>query len=278
MSALARRGWAERELASDDLIDNECPFRAGTKCNKKGGVCSLRLYEYADGEPVTGRGSPVATCPNRFLENHLIYRWAGELILRTEHPKVLAEIGFLKALRPESQKTGGHDFVGKIDNVLLHPDKPELDWCALEIQAVYFSGMEMRHEYEALRQPTDDGLPFPAAQRRPDWRSSGPKRLLPQLQTKVPTISRWGKKMAVVVDEPFFNSLVGLHPVEELSNSEIVWLVVGYEETGSGWKLCRKQVVLTTLESSVKALTGGIPLSREAFEEQLKAQPPQLIL
>jgi hypothetical protein len=39
-------------------------------------------------------------------------------------------------------------------------------------------------------------LPCPAKHRRPDWRNSNPKGLLPQLQTKVPTIRTWCKKMA----------------------------------------------------------------------------------
>ncbi|MDR2462260.1 MAG: hypothetical protein LBD30_00560 [Verrucomicrobiales bacterium] len=98
MSPSARREWAARELASDDLTGVACPFRAGAKCNKKGGVCSLRLYQHADGQPVTGSGSPVAVCPNRFLEDNLIYRWAGEVLLKTAHPVVLAEIGFLRTL------------------------------------------------------------------------------------------------------------------------------------------------------------------------------------
>lgn len=280
ISPATRQEWALRELADNGSVDTECPFRAGMKCNKQGGVCSLRLYTHTDGNPVTGSGSPVATCPNRFLEDSLIYKWAGEIILKNTRPAVLAEIGFLKPLQPASAKKHGHDFVGKIDNVLLLPttEGAELKWCALEIQAVYFSGQEMRHEFELLAKHVDDGVPYPAAQRRPDWRSSGPKRLLPQLQTKVPTISRWGRKMAVVVDEPFFASLVGLHPVEALSNSEIVWLVVGYEATVSGWKLCRKKMVLTTLESSVKALTGGTPLSKEDFEKLLTAQKPAFTL
>jgi len=32
----------------------------------------------------------------------------------------------------------------------------------------------------------------------------------------------WGKKMAVVIDEAFFSSLVGLEPERHLSNAEIV--------------------------------------------------------
>ena len=127
----------------------------------------------------------------------------------------------------------------------------------------------MNHEFKMLAEATTPGFPFPAQQRRPDWRSSGPKRLLPQLETKTPTIRTWGKKVAVVVDEPFFGSLVGLARERHLSNAEIVWFVVGYEVTKTGWKLAPREAIYTKLEASVKALTGGIPLPKEKFESQL---------
>lgn len=50
-----------------------------------------------------------------------------------------------------------------------------------------------------MREWAGPGVPFPQVQRRPDLRSSGPKRLMPRLQIKVPTISRWGEEMAVVI-------------------------------------------------------------------------------
>lgn len=78
--------------------------------------------------------------------------------------------------------------------------------------------------------------------------------------------------MAVVVDEPFFGSLVGLEREKYLSNAEIGWFVVGYDPAPHGWKLSPREVVFTKLESSVKALTGGVPLSKEKFEEQLRAK------
>ena len=112
-------------------------------------------------------------------------------------------------------------------------------------------------------------FPFPAAHRRPDWRSSGPKRLLPQLQTKTLTIRTWGKKMAVVIDEPFFGSLIGLEEERYMSNAEIVWFVVSYEPTAAGWRMVPGKAVFTKLESSIRALTGGVPLPKEKFEAQL---------
>jgi len=262
----------EREL--DAITGKPCPFQRDTKCNKKGGVCSLRLYQQTGDGAVAGNGPVITTCPQRFLQSDTIFRWVGENLLQTPDPIVLSEVGFLDRLRPqetpEDDETDSRDFIGRIDNVLVHPSKDPLDWCALELQAVYFSGKSMANEFKMLAETESDRLPYPAKHRRPDWRSSGPKRLLPQLQTKVPTIRTWGKKLAVVIDEAFFSSLVGLERERHLSNAEIAWFIVAYEPIPNGWKLVPREMVCTKLESSVKSLTGGVPLSKERFEQQLR--------
>jgi hypothetical protein len=268
-----RSDRAKTEIALEKLTGNACPFQESAICSKKGGVCSLRLYEQTNGGLVNGTGPLVTTCPLRFLEDNTVFRWIGETILQTSAPIVLNQIGFLDRLKPElppeSEEEDSRDFIGRIDNVLLHPSRLPIDWCAVELQAVYFSGKAMRTEFRMLAEQEHMSLPFPAAHRRPDWRSSGPKRLLPQLQTKVPTIRTWGKKMTVVIDEAFFGSLVGLERERHLSNAEIAWFVVRYEQGPSGWKLTPHEAVFTKLDSSVKALTGGVPLPKEEFENQL---------
>jgi hypothetical protein len=269
-----RHELARREVELDAISNRPCPFRPEGLCNKKGGVCSLRLYEQTGAGPVAGAGPLISTCPNRFLEREEIFRWVGETLLKTPEPIVLGEIGFLDRITAapvaESDEEDTRDFIGRIDDVLVHPSRDPLDWCALELQAVYFSGKSMRREFTMLAAGEQPALPFPAAHRRPDWRSSGPKRLLPQLQTKVPTIRTWGKKMAVVIDEAFFESLMGLKSERHLSNAEVAWFVVRYESSGAAWRLRPANVVYTKLDSSVKALTGGVPLSQERFEDQLR--------
>lgn len=274
LSPMERRHQAKIEIETDNLVGKRCPFVPNSNCNKKGGVCSIRSYQQINVETVHGVGPIITTCPRRFLEGNEIFRWIGKEVLGTDDPIVLSEIGFLDKLRtkPSVPEDDLADFVGRIDNVLVHPEKSPIEWCALETQAVYFSGHSMKKEFNMLATTGNNILPFPAAHRRPDWRSSGPKRLLPQLQTKTPTIRTWGKKIAVVIDEAFFNSLVGLDEERHLSNSEIVWFVVAYEPADKGWNLVRKQVVYTKLDASVKALTGGVPLSKEAFEAQLIAK------
>jgi hypothetical protein len=178
---------------------------------------------------------------------------------------VVREIEFLEIqgeLEDEARE------IGYIDNVLVHPESRPVEWCALEIQAVYFSGGSMGREFAALKE-TDEMLPFPAASRHPDYRSSGPKRLMPQLQIKVPTLRRWGKKMAVVVDEDFFGSLGTMDEVSDISNCDIAWFVVKFKGTSTSFVLNRGRVRFTTLERAVEGLTGGHPVSRGRFEERL---------
>ena len=144
-------------------------------------------------------------------------------------------------------------------------------WAALEIQAVYFSGNAMRGEFEAYAAESVDWPIFPAGRRRPDYRSSGPKRLMPQLQIKVPTLRRWGKKMAVVVDRAFFDSVGEMDKVADISNADIAWFIVRFEEV-PGEKRCRlvpDEVRYTTLERSVEGLTGGKAVPLPTFEQRI---------
>jgi len=186
-----------------------CPFRSATAhllpCRKEGGICSIRIYELDPAtrqvSVVSGPGSQlVTTCPYRFMQDGVVFRWVGETLLGTPTPLVVGEVGFLERAvsRGTSEGKEKKKEVGRIDNVLVHPGLETLHWCALEKQAVYFSGRGMKKEFRRLRTTHAEGVPFPSEHRRPDFRSSGAKRLMPQLQIKVPTLRRWGKKMAVV--------------------------------------------------------------------------------
>jgi hypothetical protein len=214
-----------RELSSSKNKDVPCPFKRQEvgkplpKCNKKGGVCSLRQYVLENSGNVAAVGSPVTTCPQRFLEKNLVYEWVGETLLGTKTPVVISELPFLMSPQSAGDEEGNEDAVGKIDSVLVNVRGDTLEWCALEMQAVYFSGKSMENDFVLMRSWTGPGLLFPRVQRRPDFRSSGPKRLMPQLQIKVPTISRWGKKMAVIIDKSFWQSLGEMREVRDLSNA-----------------------------------------------------------
>lgn len=275
------------KLRLDEIATNKlCPFKPDSfgeliPCSKKGGVCSLRLYETSDKvdvKPSIGdRGALRAVCPSRFHEKGTAFSWASEVILKTESPALVGEVGFLESSESVDGLEG--EDVGRIDMVVVDNSKPKgypLQWTALEIQAVYFSGAEMSKLFKQISSDISGGgtgLVFPADVRRPDYRSSGPKRLMPQLQIKVPTLRRWGKKMAIVVDRPFYFSmgLDRVETVEEASNADIAWFVVDFVEsaTGDAFTLERGEVFFMTLEEAVKGLTGGTPVTMNQFEERI---------
>ncbi len=188
-------------------------------------------------------------------------------------PAIISELPFLMSPQLAEEEEGDPDAVGKIDRVLVNPEGEVLKWCALEMQAVYFSGKSMENDFVLMRTWTGPGLLFPQVHRRPDFRSSGPKRLMPQLQIKVPTISRWGKKMAVIIDKAFWESLGEMRATRDLSNSEIAWFVLAYAESVDGrFVLKPHEVHFTTLSHAVEGLTGGTPMSLENFENEIRAR------
>jgi len=90
-----------RELSQMSHKNVVCPFKPlrpgkpAPKCNKKGGVCSLRQFVKDEAEKVEGKGQPVTTCPNRFLEGNVVAQWVGETLLGTPKPAVISELPFL---------------------------------------------------------------------------------------------------------------------------------------------------------------------------------------
>lgn len=273
LSSEERRHYAAIQfLPRNERPAVACPFMsthtAEVACSKAGGVCSLRKYARAaqgDEVAVSQEDRSLRTvCPNRFEQGGEIYRWIGEVILGESNARPIGKVNFLRRTGDAS----GRENVGQIDNILVVPGTDPLRWCAVEIQAVYFSGRSMRLEFEEILS-TRGALVFPTAVRRPDYRSSGPKRLMPQLQIKVPTLSRWGKKMAVVVDAEFFRAMGQMNTVPEITNCDVAWFVAGYDDQ---LNLVPSAVHFTTLDESVRGLIAGLAVSLPQFEERIRAK------
>lgn len=268
------------KLTKQQAEELPCPFRTDSShptCTKPGGVCSIRIFkeERAVVAPIDGnRGKLRALCPWRFHQNGTAFDRIGERLLSDPTPTRAGEVGFLESTGNLDSDPG--EDVGRIDMILVKSNAvggAAMDWVAVEVQAVYFSGKRMSLEFEHLLK-TQGKLSMAREKRRPDYRSSGVKRLMPQLLTKVPTLRRWGKKMAVVVDAPFFHSMGKMERVKDVSNADIVWFLVDFvEETGGGqFKLDVVEEYFTTLESAALGLTGGIPVSQGEFEKRIKAK------
>ena len=274
----ARLAVLRQKLEEQRQNEQPCPFRTDTAhatCTKPGGVCSLQLLSDDGGQvhALSGeRGMVRATCPFRFHQGNTVFRHIGERLLSDPDPKQMGEVGFLKSTGNLDSEPGAD--VGYIDMILASPRaQPELplQWAPVEIQAVYFSGKEMPIEFRHITK-IQGALSMPQEARRPDYRSSGPKRLMPQLQIKVPTLRRWGKKMAVVVDVPFFKSMGEMRTVNEVSNADIVWYLVDFlkPQYGAHRELIVVDELYTTLESAIEGLTGGVPVSLAKFEGRIE--------
>jgi hypothetical protein len=290
LGCLAAKQDRNRSLAGAP----DCPFLAtlipGAKCNKAGGVCSFRKYD-STGATVVG-DHVVTMCPSRFLQsvgqNKSLFSWISEKMLDIPRATVIKETPFLRSTAEvtnskkvgeliDVESKGQEKKAGRIDWILVNQatiNSSELEWCAVETQALYFSGNRMRLEFDAYaRRPAP--VLFPTGKRRPDYRSSGPKRLWPQLDVKVPVLRNWGKKVVVVVDRFFYqnmNTMIDPSPrarndKERRENADVAWFVVDYDES---LHLMACEVIFTTLDSSRTALSATEPLSKADFTSSLK--------
>ncbi len=254
-----RQSLAETALGETD--PPVCPFRP-IICNKQGGVCSIQRYEDDNGRIGGAIEEPAIVCPTRFEQDQLLIRWLAEIVeFSIDDAMIAREVPFMKG-------TTTGTAAGKIDLVLASL-RERLEWFGLEIQAVYFSGGAMPEEFRALREDPHEIPPFPVRYRRPDWRSSSAKRLMPQLQVKGPTLRRWQSKIAVAVDAPFFASLGGPTepPSKDIDSGDVIWLVTSLSGNG---QLERYHWEVLTLEASEEKLLAARAISRAEFEQELR--------
>ena len=249
-----------------------CPFQPGnTLCRKKGGVCSIQRYgEGPQGRAGSQQGKPVIVCPHRFKQGNLVTRWLAEIVgLNEETARIAHEVPFMHS-------TVTNKAAGRIDLVLANDEDGRLVWYGLEVQAVYFSGKGMTSEFERLLEDANQAPPFPDAIRRPDWRSSSAKRLMPQLQVKVPTLRRWGTKLAVAVDKQFFEAVGGAspEPVRDLDEGEVIWLV---PEVSADFSLQRWHWETLSLDASTEKLLAARTVNRSEFERTLRSKLHQFL-
>lgn len=269
----------ERLAAANDALSGKratdvgrtCPFvqniTPGAVCNKEGGVCSI--VDYTGDNDV-----PAAVCPNRLLASDgsgmdcfdVLAQECFELGPKEKYALV-KEVPFLRKVDADGNDRGAS--AGRIDWVLVTRagDPYGGDWLAIETQAVYFSGGSMNDDFKAY-QKDPANLHVTTRNRRPDWRSSGAKRLSPQLDDKSPVMRRWGKKVAVVVDRGFYNEFSAFENEDvDFDNAEVVWVVIDYDaDMGVRIKVER----YAELEESRKAISGTRPVNKREFEKDLR--------
>jgi len=251
-----------------------CPFKERLKgdgmqrCNKVSekdplGVCSV----------FNAGGERVITCPVRFQQEWRIARdAAGFFFPSGTASERVTEV----RLTDQDGKS-----VGSIDVVLLSPDAQgrAADYGSVEVQAVYISG-NIRRAFEhymgdpAGRHDMDwrREVNYP----RPDFLSSSRKRLAPQLISKGGILSSWGRKMAVVLDSSFYNTLPTLEEVDK-AEADIAWFVYDLvpDVAQNRNLLTLHKTVYTKFESALLTITQFEAGSEALFIERLNTKAKQ---
>jgi len=257
--------------ARKDQAKRACPFRK-RRCAKGGksdplGVCSL------------SDGTSLATlCPNRFLEGSRIFVDVGRTVFGSG-ARVIAvpEVRILRIAKQGSDGQIRSHRIGKVDFLIAKLDSRGVpsDFAALEIQAVYFSGPSVRQPFNHFmrRRVVPEG-----SARRPDWRSSAQKRLMPQLALKIPVFRRWGKKFFVAVDSQFFGSLPRIKTVSSVANSEVTWLVYPFAKVGHRYEMGDPAENFSTWDDVLTALREGVAPDPDEILQELLQKKRQLNL
>lgn len=246
--------WASRRV-------KRCPFRDSpcTKSSKSDpiGICSL-----SDGHQA------AALCPVRFIERDVIFKDAARLAFGEGiRFGIFPEVRILKIETGEGERDRK---IGKVDYVLGRIEDGQVtDFAAVEVQAVYFSGGEIRTPLKHFM--VHEQLDIENSDRRPDFRSSAQKRLVPQLQLKVPVFRRWGKRFFVVVDTQFFGALPSFSETTR-SNSEVTWLTYAIEQAGEDYSLGGLKVVYSEWDEVRNALREGTPPEPDEILAELQSK------
>jgi hypothetical protein len=192
----------------------------------------------------------VITCPIRFREDWRIIEDAARFFFPSG--------GRFTSLSEVRLRDAEGATAGDIDFVLVSLDDQGnvIDFGALEVQAVYISGNvtnPFKHYMEHRRQNPDFDWPRSV---RPDYLSSSRKRLVPQLIYKGNILMEWRRKMAVVLQDCFFETFPDL-PAVPPEKADIAWFIYGldYDVNAELCHLIQKDVVYTAFKPALDEIT-----------------------
>ncbi len=253
---------------SQDAINHRnnslCPYHnsSGLKCTKNSATDPLGVCTIWDGNDL------VVTCPVRFRQNLRIIADAVSFFFPGVRTVPLTEV----RLKDKNGKSAGN-----IDIVIvaLNDEDEIVDFGAVEVQAVYISGNVRKVFREYMKDPAINfAMEWPSKNYpKPDYLSSSRKRLAPQLIYKGSILQQWGKKMAVVVHQGFFDQLPSLEQVKE-SEAEIAWMIydLRHDTAANRYLLESVDVKYTKFESALNTITTPAIGDMADFVKSLKGR------
>lgn len=148
---------------------------------------------------------------------------------------------------------------GNLDLVIVAQDSDGriIDFGAVEVQAVYISGNVRVPFRRYIADPHAYLADTPNRNNiRPDYLSSSRKRLAPQLIYKGGILKAWGKRLAVVMQMQFFDTLPAL-PVVSEADADIAWMLydLQHDERDSRLHLVHTSNVYTEFEAALDRIT-----------------------
>ena len=253
------KAWEGRE-------NKRCPFRDHSPCTKVSKVNPLGICSFSDGDHA------AAVCPVRLLEGGRVFRDAGRLAFgEGVQIGIFPEVRILKTASNDGQRGKK---IGKVDFLLGKVDDGEVvDFAAVEVQAAYISGGSVRPAFDEYIEHQGRSNVLTQTERRTDFRSSAQKRLMPQIQLKLPVFRRWAKKFFVVVDSRFFKALPDF-PHTSRSNSEITWLVypIKLDPSSDNYTMEAPQEIFSEWDDVANALREGKPPKPSEILKELQCK------
>lgn len=279
MSQAHRLAIAKAALLPQQQAKQPCPYLSAVTgnallCSKQGGVCSVQRYSNGATGAISLAGHKVAICPSRLVSKDVLNAIATKVLGVSTGTFLVKEVPYSVSLT-KTLKGGEPAAAGRIDWLLVDGSNPAR-FCAVETQSVYMSGKSQDSTFAAFVK-SSGAMAMPPDYRHPDYKSSVPKRLAPQLESKARHLSSTSRKTVVLVDEFVRANMSTLQEISvpqafandpvkaekhKLNGCEVIFAIVSLN-TG---KLTIVEYLYCTVTAAKDALSAVSAMSHQDFE------------
>ncbi len=261
-----------------------CPFQTALLgplkiCSKRGGICSVQRYtQGAKTGDITPTGMQVAICPHRIISRPLLAEIVPKVMGAQVEAVLVKEVPYSVSL-VTVRKSGEPTAAGRIDWLVVDRQDP-LKFFAVETQSVYMSGKSQVNTFDSFIK-ANGAISMPPDHRHPDYKSSVPKRLAPQIESKARHLSATSRKTVVILDEFAYSNMHTLHEVDvpaafidnalraeqhKLDTCEVIFAIVSIADA----QLTVKKFLDCKIAAATDALNAVAAMSKTDFEDVVR--------